>query len=168
MSELANTLDQQTRRKRDWYDNPGHFYVPPGGIDTRPEVGSDIGTASRPMSMDDFELTHFPLELILVDGKMISESRRIDDHNSMIDILCANPAFIAMLDAVAAMAEKENRKCLHQPYHQLGVYFISDLHSLCKRLKTRVKRLNANLKPTEHRPRQEDTTMDGSSGETGQ
>jgi hypothetical protein len=118
--------------------------------------------------MDDFELTHFPLELILVDGKMISESRRIDDHNSMIDILCANQDFIAMLDAVAAMAEKENWKCLHQLYHQLGVYFVSDLHSLCKRLKNRAKKLNANPKPTENRSRQDDTTMDGSSGEAGQ
>ena len=65
------------------------------------------------MTMDSFELTHFPLELILVDGKMISESRRINEHEGMIDILCANPDFIAMLEAVATMAEKENRKCLH-------------------------------------------------------
>ena len=120
------------------------------------------------MTVDDFELTHFPLELILVDGKMISESRRINEHGSMIDILCANQNFIAMLEAIAAMAEKENRKCLHQLYFQLGVYFVSDLHSLCKRLKTRVKKLNANPKPTENRPRQDDTTMDGPSGEAGQ
>ena len=57
MSELAKTLDPQTRCSRGWYDNPDHFYVSPGGIDTRPEVGSDIGTAQRPMTMDDFELT---------------------------------------------------------------------------------------------------------------
>ena len=109
MSELAKTLDHQTRCRRDWYDNPDHFYVSPGGVDTRPGVGSDLGTAERPMTMDSFELTHFPLELILVDEKMISESRRIDDHNSMIDILCANPDFIAMLKAIATMAEKERK-----------------------------------------------------------
>ena len=91
MLELANTLDLQTRCRRDWYDNPDHFYVSPGGIDTRPEVGSDIGTASRPMTMDSFELTHFPLGLTLVDGRMISESRRINEHEDMIDILCAEP-----------------------------------------------------------------------------
>ena len=140
----------------------------PGGIDTRPEVGSDIGTAQRPMTMNDFELTHFPLELILVDGKIISESRRINNHEDMINILCANPRFIATLEVIAAMAEKENRKCLHQLYYQLGVYFISDPHSLCKWLKSRVKKLNANLKPTENRPCQDDTTMDGSRGEAGQ
>jgi len=68
MSELAETLDPQTRRSRDWYDNPDHFYVSPGGIDTRSGVGSDLGSAERPMTMDSFELTHFPLELILIDG----------------------------------------------------------------------------------------------------
>ena len=98
MSELAKTLDPQTRCSRDWYDNPDHFYVSPGGIDTRSGVGSDLGSAERPMTMDSFELTHLPLELILVDGKMISESRRINEHEGMIDILCANPDLMAMLD----------------------------------------------------------------------
>ena len=150
MSELAETLDPQTRRSRDWYDNPDHFYVSPGGIDTCSGVGSDLGSAERPMTMDSFELTHFPLELILVDGRMISESRRINNHEDMINILCANRRFIATLEVIAAMAEKENRKCLHQLYFQLGVYSVSDLHSLCKRLKTRVKKLNANPKPNEN------------------
>ena len=168
MFELANTLDPQTRCRRDWYYNPDHFYVSPGGVDFHRGVGSDLGSAERPMTMDSFELTHFPLELILVDGKMISESRRINDHNSMIDILCANQEFIATLEVIGSMAEKENQKCLHQLYHQLGGYFVSDLHSLCKRLKNRAKKLHANPKPTENRPRQDDTKMDGSSGEAGQ
>ena len=118
--------------------------------------------------MDDFELTHFPLELILADGRMILESRRIDGHEDMLDVLCANKRLIAMLEVIATMVEKENRKCLHQLHHKLGEYFVSDLHSLCKRLKNRAKKLNANSKPTENRSRQDDTTMEGSDGETGQ
>ena len=168
MSELANTLDLQTKRNRGWYDNPEHFYVSPGGIDIRSEVGSDLGTAPRPMTMDDFELTHFPLELILADGKMIPESHRIDGHEDMLNVLCANKRLIAMLEVIATNVESQNRKCLHQLHHKLGEYFISDLHSLCKRLRNRAKKLNANSKPTENRSRQDDTTMDGSSGEAGQ
>ena len=97
MLELANTLDPQRRSRRDWYDNPDHFHVSPGGIDNRPEVSSDLGTAPHPMTMDSFELTHFPLELILVEGKVISDSRRINEHESMLDILCTNQDFLAIL-----------------------------------------------------------------------
>ena len=162
------TLDPDTGSNRNWYDNPEYFYVSPRGVDIRKEVGSDLGTAPLPNTMDDFELTHFPRELILADGKMIPESRRIDGHEDMLDVLCANKGLIAMLEAISAMVEKENRKCLHQLHHKLGEYFLTDLQSLCKRLKNRARKLNATSKPTENRSRQEDTTMDGSSGETGQ
>ena len=118
--------------------------------------------------MDSFELTHFPLELILVEGKMISDSRRINEHDSMLVILCTNQDFMAMLEVSASTAKKENRMCLHQLYFQLGGYFISDLHSLCKKLKNRARKLSAKPKPNENRPRQDDTTMDESSGEAGQ
>ena len=35
--------------------------------------------------MDAFILTHFPLELILVEGRMISGERKIDEHDQMLE-----------------------------------------------------------------------------------
>jgi hypothetical protein len=188
MMELAAMLTPEEQGAV-LYDNPDHFYVSPGSKDIRLDHADwadhngepnqrRTHTALAPATprvgtMDAFILTHFPLELILVEGRMISGERRIDEHDQMLDILCANQMFLDMLSTIAEDAEEHNRACLHQLYFRLGEYLAHDLHSLCSKLTKRSKVLARNLndaaaKPKENRSRQDDTTMDGSNGETGQ
>ena len=195
MMELAATLTLEERGAV-LYDNPVHFYVSPGSKDIRLDhadwayqngepdqrgASTVLGPATlalgpatpRVGTMDPFILTHFPLELILVEGKMISGKRKIDGHDQMLDILCANQNFLDMLQAIAIDVEELTRACPHQLYFRLGGYLAHDMHSLCNKLKRRSRTLarklnDAAAKPKENRSRQDDTTVDGSDGETGQ